>query len=842
MSNLAEVWGQVKALLADGISLIPVRDKEERTKAGDIRPPKTPYSSWKEAQTRRMTEQELWVDMEQRDTTAVAIVCGAISGGLEVIDVDVKFNPGIDARLFSDIREFYPEIFQRLRIHKTPSGGYHIIYRVVGQKVPGNMKLAGRPATEEEIANQLAAGAKRPNKEFNFLETRGEGGYILAPPSMGYSLHQNLPIPVLTWEERCSLITLCQSYTELIRLAPGPKPSKSQSGYYSINPFEDFNSKVDPIELLYDLGWKFSHENAVNMYFIRPGKSRGVSASFHKSLRVFYVFTSSTELEEGKAYKPSTLLSILKFGGDNKQLYNHLVNQGYGLVRPQIEATIVKKAALQGHQVPNNFTEEAKRQLEDLRQQLQNEHPYGIFWKIETDSQGKDKIGISRESLYAVSNGLGFRLFNGNLVRVVGKFIYDVTEREWIDTLKEYIHEEDAVLYEEICNAFEAFMQRSASYTITRLALLDTTNVLRDTRTTCNKFFMNGYLTITADGITFTPYDKLDKLVFHNRIQQRDYRHGARGRYVEFIEKALVNPSHNKPVLGFLAHEYKDETTGYIILLTESCPDPRMGGGSGKNVYCNLLKLTTTYGSSPGSQAKFDEKFFQSWNGERIFGINDLPKNFDFSNLKEAATGTIKLKKLYRDEQTVDVENTPKLIMQTNYSYTQDDGGVARRVIPVEFTDFFTRCGGIDVHFGVHFPKGWTEEDYAGFDNYVAEAIQEWIRGGLKLVPAHLTETGWTKRFELQYGQVAAGFIIEHFEEIVNRKILTNADFKAMIANYYADNEIPVSRRPSLYKIGEALKEYCSHNGWDVLVDQTVRIDALTTAKARKFIPKDPPF
>src|SRR6187399_1474709 len=222
MQQLQAIWQQIEAYLSDGISLIPVRDKDQVLPNGGTLKAKTPCgnkaagTTWQQYQNAIITKDELWHKMEQYNTTAVAMVGGAVSGNLKIIDIDVKYNPGIDAILFADIAKFYPHLYAQLRIHRTPSGGYHLLYRVTGGTVPGNLKLAGRPATDAEIAALIASGVKRPPNAINFLETRGEGGYALLPPSMGYTLHAGAQIPVITWEERCSLISLCQSYTQLI--------------------------------------------------------------------------------------------------------------------------------------------------------------------------------------------------------------------------------------------------------------------------------------------------------------------------------------------------------------------------------------------------------------------------------------------------------------------------------------------------------------------------------------------------------------------------------------------------------------------------------------------------
>ncbi|MDQ1139461.1 bifunctional DNA primase/polymerase [Pedobacter agri] len=833
MITLSQVWSHVETFLADGISLIPVRDKDEKNKYGEVLVAKSTYGKWKEFQTRRMDKTELWRAMEERDTTAVAIICGKVSGNMEVIDIDVKYNPGIDAILFADLQSFYPDLFAKLRIHKTPSGGYHIIYRVdESHPVPGNLKLAGRMATDQEIQAQLDRGLKRPNKEVNFLETRAEGGYILAPPSLGYSVHQDHPIPLLSWEERCSIIRLCESYTTIIKEAPKPTLTKKEDEWYDENPFEHYNRTVNPTQVVADFGWKYLRENAQFIWYTRPDKQRGVSLSWNKQKHIFYVFTSSTELQANKGYHPSTIMAELGFAGDKKQAYKWLTDNGFGIVKPSVEASVVKKAAHAGKGLPSNFSDNAKQLLEQQTEQLKKDHPYGEFIKYDYESE---KLTVSYESLLYVAKMLGLYNYEGLVVHVVDHTIELISDRKFQDILKAYIKAEEVEEYEKLCDVFEKFLKENTKYVSSRLPLLPEEKICRDSRSECFKFYKNGYLHITPYKMDFTDYSKFDKLVWTDKIQDRNWTDKTGGRFVEYLNLALVKPDAAKPILGYLSHEFKDETTGYIIVLTEACKDPKLGGGSGKNVFCNLLKLTTTYLSKPGGQGKFDEKFFQVWNNQKVFGISDLPKNFDFKAFKEPATGSFIQKKLYKDEIEVPVEKTPKFIMQTNYSFTDSDGGLIRRIIALEFTDFFTKCGGLDVHFGVHFPKGWTDQDYAGFDNYIAECIQVWMKGNCKLKPTELTEQGWLKKFELNYGEVASGFIVDCFNDIIADGEITNERFKKLISDYNNENNIPKHYEAKYKSISDGLAYYCENFGIEVKTDQTIRTSQVSTAKGRKF-------
>lgn len=831
MSELAQVWQQVEILLQDGLSIIPVRDKDEEGKDGKTYGKKTAYYKWKEYQSKIISKDDLWKQMEYRNTSAIAIVCGKISGNLEVIDVDTKYKDDAGILLFAAIKDFDQRLFELLRIHKTPSGGYHIIYKISDppEILPGNTKLAGRMPTDDEIS------ANPKIKPLNFLETRADGGYILAPPSMGYTIHKNNPIPLLTWEQRNNLINIAKTFDTIIKVAPPVyKQTVRDESYYDENPWDDYNRRCDPIELLTSNGWITERTaNAHNIYFTRPGKTNGISMSFRNEIRKFYCFTVSTEFEPDTAYSPVSVLLKLSFNDDKKRCFSWLVDNGYGRVKPKIEKSLAISLARKNKEVPANFSQEAIVINKQTIEQLKEDHPFGIFVKYSID---EEKLAVSREVLLYVANNLGFRYHEEETVRINGNFISKITEREFQDALKQYIHEEDANEYELICNTYESFMQKNGKYTMTRLELLDADLILKDKKDVCYKYYKNGFLTISANNIEFSLYEDNNMLIWQHSIQSRDYKEGTKGGvYVDFLNKATLPTSNIKKVIGYLAHEYKDETTAYIIVITESCPDPMMGGGSGKNVFCNLLKLTTTYTSKPGSQAKFDEKFFQSWNKQRIFGISDVDKDFNFMFLKEPSSGVFIWKKLFKDELEVAVEDGPKFIVQTNYSYEIADGGLKRRIIPVEFTDFFTKEGGLDMHYKKHFPDQWDETDYGGYDNYVAEAVQEWLKCGRKLYAVDLTDTGKNKQWEQTYGKYTVAFIHEHLDNWLNVKNVSNYEFKRQYELWVSDNSIAKSFQPSMMKINLALDALAKMSNWTFDKDISIKDDTGNNFKHRIF-------
>lgn len=822
MTNTA-TWTQVKELLTLGVSVVAVRDREEIFK-GKPYPAKTPtVPTWKKWQQRLPTEEEVYKSLEDANTQAIATICGAVSGGLFIIDLDTKHYPGVAVAVFTHIRDLYPELFQRLRIHQTPSGGFHILYFIDGAPVPRSKKIAYLDDNPKSEAG---------------IETRGEGGYAVSPPSLNYRVYQDRPIPRITSEEHESLLTICRHYNKRIKKDKYVVKERKQIDYYEENPWQHFNNSPVAETILQDAGWKYDGRSGHYVHYTRPGKDVGVSATFDETTRLYYFFTTSTEHESARWFSPGTVLATEMFAGDRKAAFKWLVANGYGRIKSEVELKIVHRAAVSATPLPGNVSAEARAVHEKEIQAIVEKYPHGIYWE-----NAKEKVVINPELFLQVARGLGFRLFREyQICEISGFQIHKRSDREFIDKMKAYIQELEHPDYQlQVLAAYEKFMQESRKYMISRLDVVPTDQLVLSKKDVGYKFYRNTWLRITAEAIEKMDYTAFSGLIWADQIQHRDFSlisdlEYSKSIYFDFLNKAigvLDNDLHVLKVLGYLVHEYKDEEHGYIVVLTEQCPDPKQGGGSGKNLFGNLLSHTTSFKAIPGSQVQYNEKFLQSWNFERVLSVNDAPKRFDFMFLKNISSNEAVLKKLFKDEITIDSNSTPKIIVNTNYSYEVSDGGLKRRIIPVEFTDFFTRAGGVQEHYKKMFPSDWNTAEWLAYDNIMVHAVQLWLQCGRLSIPG-LTAGGWVKQFEQTYNADTHSFIKDHIQSWLIKGFINNDIFQGEYLSYLDQNGDRKYKLTSK-RLNDALRSYCDHEGIGFESDVYRKINSIPY-KGRTFV------
>lgn len=287
-------------LLSRGLSVIPIK-----------MPGKQPTVKWEEFKTRIATPGELTFN------GSMALICGHVSGNVECLDIDTKHDKSLSDRLKEVFgEEFFKEIFNSVLVQKTVSGGYHFVYRC--SEIGRNQKLA-RNAAGEVI-----------------LETRSEGGYIVIAPTEGYKVMRGsfMDIPEITPALRQKLFDYARTLNEHFVEVEQPKPKKDAVDTMAgEKPGEHYNRETDAIpNILRKHGWTLIKENKDQIFFKRPGDSDSKwSGSFKPSLNTFYVYTSSIpQLQQEKAYKPFSLLTMLEYNGDWHSAASDLYHQGYG--------------------------------------------------------------------------------------------------------------------------------------------------------------------------------------------------------------------------------------------------------------------------------------------------------------------------------------------------------------------------------------------------------------------------------------------------------------------------------------------------------------------------------
>lgn len=764
IDNSLEMWLAVEAYHNMGLSVMWGRAEDDPVKKKKAKSPL--ISTWSSEIEARLSLDALSKMMHKEGAhikIAPIVICGKGSGNLIVVDIDEKHFPGISARFLLAFRETYPDLYEKVRRHWTPSRGRHLWYR-----------------TEEHVhfpSKNPPLAFMKDSKRAG-IESRTHGGYVLAPPGMGYEVDHDVPIPVISVADHEKIFALARLFDESVKLKAPPK-TKTYDSIYDENPFEHFNSSPQAEYVLRDNGWDFDYENTQFTHWTRPGKGGGVSASWHKDKRFFHFFTTSTEIDTSKwngNYSPANVRCILEFNGNWKAFYAVLAKEGFGRHKPGYEKKVIEQRKQTGKPLPANFSEEAKKELEQLILEKSEKYPYGTFWEFNINTEN---YVIQRQRLAVFMDNLGLRLHLGEPCVIEGQFIRKLHEdkkkngaRDVYNLIKSWIREEEEEVFLKISHEFSKFWQASGEFMVTTLPILDEKMILKSNPSITYKFFLNGILEITKDRHDLRDFqERPDHKIWAEEVIQREFRYigpeeQKKSMYVDYLTKGISSPpEYVKLCMGYLCCEYKVSSESYMLALMEP-GDASLGGGTGKGFSMKILSHWTSVLVTNGQAVKKDvDQLIQNWDGQRVVHLSDLPKWVNLSDLKHIVSDDSQRKLLYKDIQNIPVDMMPKFVLSGQFGLNvEDDGGVKRRVRQLSFSGYFSGHDSIRAEYGGDCPEVWDNDDrcelmgwekgqgndWNGYYSYLTDAIIAYKK--VRSIPLVEDEDLWAKGFDMRFG------------------------------------------------------------------------------------------
>ena len=738
---------------------------------------------WKVYQEQMVTKEELSRQMADNRAKGVAIICGGVSGNLEVIDIDTKYET---YDLWMAIKEAIPsELYTKLHIVKTRSNGKHLIYKC--EAIEKNQKLAQRLPTLEEAKNNPSI------KSYTIIETRGEGGYVVAPPTQGYAIEQQ-GINIISLDEREVLFEIMRSFNEIFEEQVIEAHQRPSTKDYGVSPFDDYNRRGDIVDLMERNGWKVVKKNSERIFFLRPGSGAEHSGSWNISMGLFSVFSVNTPFLVQKGYKLSAVFSILESSGDFKLAARKLLEMGFGEKKTSfgndIERQIFKKrndGASKDDLVTilvkkhNKSLDEAKAMIDELDARWGEE--ICTFWDV--DDKGVASINRYKLQVFLTTHG-GFRLYfydNAStiyrLVRVKDGFVEEASTEQIKRFIKDYIDKlpdsfDGGVTPQDLLELI--YKGASIFFSDAYFEFFDRANLqfLKDTKDEAYFPFKNGVVTVSKKEIVLRSYGELGKVVWKTQVidhfivieQDIDL---SKIEYFRFIERISDNDQERYiyalGLIGYLLHNYKDPSRPFSVILAEETDNEAKGGGTGKGIFVKALGYLLNIVRVDGKNFKFDKSFaFQRVDLDtRILAIEDTRRNVDFEGFYSIITEGITVEKKNKDELFIPYKDSPKVMFTTNYTIPNNGNHAKRRQKVLEFSGYFGPTRTPEDEFGHKLFDDWDKDEWNRFFNLMFEAVQGYLGFGVLEVAS--SDKIKRKQIKVQFGEEFFDFFLAILEE-----------------------------------------------------------------------------
>lgn len=253
-------------------------------------------------------------------------------------------------------------------------------------------------------------------------------------------------------------------------------------------------------------------------------------------------------------------------------------------------------------------------------------------------------------------------------------------------------------------------------------------------------FYRNCAVRVRKSGkVDLIDYADIGGYVWKDHILDRDFERDTSedGEFNRFIELVSSNDPErvkaHRTSMGYLMHGYKDLSDNRAVIYNDAVINDNPNGGSGKGIICQAYSKVRRVNILDGKSFSFDKGFpYQTVSTDcQILVFDDVPKKFSFERLFSVITEGIVIERKNKDAVKIPVQQSPKIVLTTNYTIEGRGGSHDRRKWEVEMSGHFNATHTPLNEFGHQLFDGWDEVQWRRFDNYMVNCLMMYLQKGL---------------------------------------------------------------------------------------------------------------
>jgi hypothetical protein len=260
--------------------------------------------------------------------------------------------------------------------------------------------------------------------------------------------------------------------------------------------------------------------------------------------------------------------------------------------------------------------------------------------------------------------------------------------------------------------------------------------MLNDDRNKSYLAFKNGILEITKDYIKLIDYIDVDGYIWESHILDRDFIELE--NYDNDYQKFIYNIANKEPfpievTIGYLLSTYKNRSNNKAVILNDEIISENPEGGTGKGLFVQGLSQIRNTSIIDGKQFDSKKSFaYQTVSLDtKILVFDDVKKNFDFEDKFSLVTEGMTLERKNKDAIKLNVHDSPKIVMSTNYAIKGEGNSHNRRRHEIEIAQYYGSDLTPDQEFGKQLFDEWDLLDFQKFDNYMVNCLKMYLNTGL---------------------------------------------------------------------------------------------------------------